>query len=896
MDRDAFKGPTAAAITEFQSGAGVVELRRLFQLLQGHGGELRQQEQTLWISLQSLCAKGLLAWGLAEEDVPALSDATQAYANLLEAAASNPNAVTWQANLSLALRLRFELGGDVADIENAIEHAEKAVERTSLGDEARAEVDSTLAGHLRARWEASHDPADLERAIAVLEGALARTDPSLPTALLIEVNLGGALIQQDGAMGNDAAIERACAVLGNAFHRADARSAHRTKICSHYGQALLRRHQRSGDLTMLHAAIEALRAGLVPPDDGDPPTLAVNLGSALLELHDVDADRSLLAEAAMVLSRLGDPDDPTVERGSAVHLLFARLLVAKALHERIPDHLRLAELHRLTALACQPDELEVHEHVHSLRSQVVAARDVLLGSGAYGPGAAALTETATTALRSLRPPLWRRIWWFVTRAQHDLYPRSRDIRGLIAFVSARSTQERVAASEELEWNRILVLCSFLERAAAAAYESGQIELARCLMEGEEALWRYFLRANVSGHLAVTFIPMILDGARRGDDHTPIATALEALLVEEGWAERLAALAHCPEVPDWADFLDMCGRDFPALLAPAARWLHLTAELLRLVARSTPVNAIAIFHGIARANVSARWKALGAASSRLETRGDFDAWLQREETDHVRLGNHSVGMGRTSRAMLGDPMKTPEALRSEKEMSLILLASRAAKLERARADHLRAKQLVARCEEKEGKLGLYLRSFGGEATEGTTTVSGKPEYFVTFTVDRRLEDLLGSLCHGRVALVGIANPLDELRSEAIPKMYPPRHEWRPVVKHLIERAAVIVLCVDGPSAGVADELAMIEEANQQAVTLIVLGKPREGLPGRASAKQFRWLPKHYARLSRAGRVVHGRALDAADLQAALARCSTQNTPKAVTDATSSDMPRAKLTSR
>jgi hypothetical protein len=91
--------------------------------------------------------------------------------------------------LATALRARWELTGQHADLDRATDLLEAALAATPPGSPDQPAVLSNLATALRARWELTGQHADLDRATDLLEAALAATPPGSPTREAVESRL-----------------------------------------------------------------------------------------------------------------------------------------------------------------------------------------------------------------------------------------------------------------------------------------------------------------------------------------------------------------------------------------------------------------------------------------------------------------------------------------------------------------------------------------------------------------------------------------------------------------------------------------------------------------------------------------------------------------------------------
>jgi tetratricopeptide (TPR) repeat protein len=183
-------------------------------------------------------------------------------------------------NLAVLLQARYELTGAMTDLDAAVDAAQDAVEATPEQDAALARHLSLLTGIRNLRYSHTQDPDDLDRLVDAADAAAraaALDDPDLP------------------------------------------------RYRSNLAAALGIRHERTGEAADLNAAIAAARAA----GDGHVPAL-LNLAESLMSRYDGAGDPDDLSEALRVTEKavesaaVGDADRARVlvGRSNVLRRLF----------------------------------------------------------------------------------------------------------------------------------------------------------------------------------------------------------------------------------------------------------------------------------------------------------------------------------------------------------------------------------------------------------------------------------------------------------------------------------------------------------------------------------------------------------------------------------------------
>ncbi|MFC4049869.1 hypothetical protein ACFOY4_09265 [Actinomadura syzygii] len=191
------------------------------------------------------------------------------------------------STLALALCLRFDARGDVADLDEALAHVPPAGAPPSAGPSASA---LTSRGQvLLRRFSVTGDPADVDEAIAAYRAVLEWDSDGDRAANL--THLGSALRERFEARGDAADLDEAIALCREAF----ALLPDHPVVLSNLAGAVRRRFERDGDAPSLDESISLLRRG-AEVDRG--ATMLFNLGNAVTVRFNRTGLESDRAEAA----------------------------------------------------------------------------------------------------------------------------------------------------------------------------------------------------------------------------------------------------------------------------------------------------------------------------------------------------------------------------------------------------------------------------------------------------------------------------------------------------------------------------------------------------------------------------------------------------------------------
>ena len=191
------------------------------------------------------------------------------------------------ANLAIALKDRFEAGGNEADLRRARAVGEEAVILAAEQPGRRAAL-VNLASVLLVRYQAERADPDVRRAVVLAEQAAAlSTSADVDRAAVLTV-LGDARLHSYRLTRRRTELEAAVAALGEAVALDDS-----PRERSNLGVALSERHLATGSVDDLERAIALLTTAVqdTPPRAPERPWRLANLGGALAERYERRGDR-----------------------------------------------------------------------------------------------------------------------------------------------------------------------------------------------------------------------------------------------------------------------------------------------------------------------------------------------------------------------------------------------------------------------------------------------------------------------------------------------------------------------------------------------------------------------------------------------------------------------------
>ena len=221
-----------------------------------------------------------------------------------ETPADHPDCAGRLSNLGLALRMRFDRAGALADLDGAIEAGIRAVAEAAAGDPDRAGYLANLADSRQTRHEVTGHEEDLHAALDGHRAAVAAAAEH-PAAARIWSGLASALVAT--APGGDPAVLDEAVRVGERAVLLAADTEYAPGCWSVLAVAKASRATATGSAGDLDEAITLARAAVTAAGEGHPafPGRQSNLG-AVLHLrylrHDAaaDLDDAIVAAAAAV--------------------------------------------------------------------------------------------------------------------------------------------------------------------------------------------------------------------------------------------------------------------------------------------------------------------------------------------------------------------------------------------------------------------------------------------------------------------------------------------------------------------------------------------------------------------------------------------------------------------
>jgi tetratricopeptide (TPR) repeat protein len=239
--------------------------------------------------------------------------------------------------LALEQYEQYQRTGDTAALDEAVAVARVSLSHTDPDDPATISRLSNLSLMLRDRYEQRAQIVDLDEAMRTGQtaAALAPGNGSLPPDLA--TNLGLIHLSRFRHDRHLASLDEAVHFLRDAVVGSGT-SAHRGRYLSNLAVALRARHDATGRIEDLDAAVGAGRAAVATaaPDDRERGRYLSNLATALRTRHEVSGDASDLddaIEAARAAVATAAPDDR--ERGRYLSNLATAL---RTRHEGARDH------------------------------------------------------------------------------------------------------------------------------------------------------------------------------------------------------------------------------------------------------------------------------------------------------------------------------------------------------------------------------------------------------------------------------------------------------------------------------------------------------------------------------------------------------------------------------
>ena len=249
-----------------------------------------------------------------------LADLTQAIEHSQEAVdlnpAGNPNRAGYLNNLSNRLSTRYGREGNLADLAQAIEHSQEAVDLTPVGNPHRASHLNNLSLHLSTRYEREGNLTDLAQAIEHSQEAVDLTPVGNPHRASHLNNLSLHLSTRYEREGNLAELTQAIEHSQEAVDLTPADNPDRATHLNSLSIHLSTRYEREGNLADLAQAIEHSQEAVDLTPAGNPNRAGYlnNLSNRLSTRYGREGNLADLAQAiehsqeAVDLTPAGNPN------------------------------------------------------------------------------------------------------------------------------------------------------------------------------------------------------------------------------------------------------------------------------------------------------------------------------------------------------------------------------------------------------------------------------------------------------------------------------------------------------------------------------------------------------------------------------------------------------------
>lgn len=227
-------------------------------------------------------------------------------------------------NVANAMRLRYELLSDAADLDEAVELCRRAVEITPPKGADRVLVCANLSSALRERVQRTSSEEDRQEFLWAAREAMAAAVPGTPGLVMAQSALGGFLSDEFKRTGDRATLDESVRLLREAF--AQTHDAPETNML---GTVLQARSELTGSTTDLNEAIDLYRAVLDATDPSSTlhATTSGNLGSVLASRFRLTRNRDDIGEAVTVLRHAEAHSDAMAR--SMVQLNLAQALTTR---------------------------------------------------------------------------------------------------------------------------------------------------------------------------------------------------------------------------------------------------------------------------------------------------------------------------------------------------------------------------------------------------------------------------------------------------------------------------------------------------------------------------------------------------------------------------------------
>ena len=203
------------------------------------------------------------------------------------------------SNLGVSFRCRFRHTGDLADLSEAIQKQQCAIQLTPDGLAGLPGRLSNLGISLQSRFERTGDLTDISEAIIVQQRAVKLTPDGHANLPALLNNLGNSFIRRFGRTGDFADISEAIQNQKRAVQLTPDEHADLPRRLSNLGISFRGRFHRTGDLTDISEAIIVQQRAiqLTPDGHADLPALFNNLGNSFIRRFKRTGDFKDVSEA-----------------------------------------------------------------------------------------------------------------------------------------------------------------------------------------------------------------------------------------------------------------------------------------------------------------------------------------------------------------------------------------------------------------------------------------------------------------------------------------------------------------------------------------------------------------------------------------------------------------------
>jgi hypothetical protein len=218
-------------------------------------------------------------------------------------------------NLGASLAMRFDISGDTADLDAAVDVQRQALRAVGRDDQDRALQLSNLGTSLTTRFEHTGDTRSLAEALRLLSTSVRTTPPEEPDRAARRGNLARALVRHFEQTADTDALRAALDQMTEAVAETPEDHPDRPLRLGNLAGVCLRTFDRTRDTSALNMADDALQEALRRPHRLRRAHLA-NAGTVRQRRFDVGGDprcaRAAVAayEEGLALTPIGHPDRP----------------------------------------------------------------------------------------------------------------------------------------------------------------------------------------------------------------------------------------------------------------------------------------------------------------------------------------------------------------------------------------------------------------------------------------------------------------------------------------------------------------------------------------------------------------------------------------------------------